>query len=214
MLRTQTADIYRDMHLKLTTGAFPLGAKIMPDPLREDYGCSANTLREVLLRLSSAGLVVFEEQRGFRAPAADLRRLHDLTEFRILLEQEGAARSIRNGGVAWEAHLAAAHHKLAHIEAQIARSGDIRPLLELWSAAEWEFHDSLSAACGSPVLRETFGRIYDQFRQQIITRDSGFGHKRDNVVEHQKIVDAALARDEAACRAAIRDHLSRHLHSG
>ncbi len=199
------------MHLKLTTGAIPLGAKIMPEQLRENYGCSANTLREVLLRLSSVGLAVFEEQRGFRTPAANSRRLHDLTEFRILLEQEGTARSIRKGGVAWEAQLAAAHHKLAHIEAQIERGGDIRPLLTLWSAAEWEFHDSLSAACGSAVLRDTFRAIYDQFRQQIITRDQGFGHKPDNVEEHQKIVDAALARDEAACRAAIREHLSRHL---
>ncbi len=183
----------------------------MPEPLRAQYGCSANTLREVLLRLSSVGLVVFEEQRGFRAPPRSAQRIHDLTTFRILLEQEGAALSIRMGGIAWEAQLSAAHHKLGHIEAQIFRSGDVQPLLSLWSAAEWEFHDTLSAACESPVLRETFRTIYDQFRQQIITSTRNFGYFADNIGEHQKIVDAALGRDEQACRQHIHDHLSRHL---
>ncbi len=211
MQKTRTPDIYRDLHMQLTTGAIPPGQKLMPEPLRTRYGCSANTLREVLLRLSSVGLVVFEEQRGFHAQPASARRIHDLTKFRILLEQEGAAQSIRHGGIAWEAQLSAAHHKLGHIETEIARTGEIEPLLPLWGVAEWEFHDTLSAACELPLLRQTFHTIYDQFRQQVITRARNFGYFADNMTEHQKIVDAALARDETACRRFIHEHLARHL---
>jgi len=207
----ETPDIYTDLHRRLTTGGFAPGEKLLPEPLRARYGCSANTLREVLMRLSSVGLVAFEEQRGFRARRASFARQRDLTKFRILLEQEGAALSIRNGGIEWEAQLAAAHHKLSHIEAAISGSGTLEPILTLWCAAEWEFHDALSAACESPLLRETFRSIYDQFRQQLITRERNFGYFPDNVAEHQMILDAALRRDETACRQHIHDHLARNL---
>ena len=209
--RTETPDIYRDLHANLTMGGFAPGEKLLPAPLCNRYGCSANTIREVLFRLASVGLVVFEEQRGFRARRSSISRQHDLTKFRILLEQEGATMSMRNGGIGWEAQLTAAHHKLSHIEAEISRTGALEPVLPLWCAAEWEFHDALSAACDSPLLRETFKSIYDQFRQQLVTRERNFGYYPDNVPEHQKILDAALARDEAACRRHIHNHLARNL---
>lgn len=209
--RMETPQIHDDLHRRLTTGLIELGAKLRPEPLRAHYGCSANTLREVLFRLASAGLVVFEEQRGFRATPSSPERQSDLTKFRILLEQEGASLSIRHGGIAWEAALTAAHHKLRHIENEIARTGDIEPVLVLWNIAEWEFHDALSAACESPLLRETFKTIYDRFRQQMVTRERRYGYFPDNIAEHQRIVDAALARDDAACRQAIHDHMLRNL---
>lgn len=209
--RTETPDIYRDLHSKLTMGGFAPGEKLLPGPLCIRYGCSANTIREVLFRLASVGLVVFEEQRGFRARRSSVSRQHDLTKFRILLEQNGATLSMRNGGIAWEAQLTAAHHKLSHIEAEISRTGALEPVLQLWCAAEWEFHDALSAACDSPLLRETFRSIYDQFRQQLVTHERNFGYYSDNVPEHRKILDAALARDETACCKHIHDHLARNL---
>ena len=209
--RTETPEIYRDLHSRLTMGGLAPGEKLLPAPLCKRYGCSANTLREVLFRLSSVGLVVFEEQRGFRARRSSARRQHDLTTFRIMLEQEGATMSMRRGGIAWEAQLTAAHHKLSHIETEISRAGAIEPVLTLWCQAEWEFHDALGAACDSPLLRETYKSIYDQFRQQLVTRERKFGYFSDNVAEHRLILDAALARDEEACRMHIHNHLARNL---
>ncbi len=212
--RVGTPEIYEDLRQRLTMGGFAPGQKLLPGPLKDAYGCSANTIREVLLRLSADGLVQYADQRGFRAQAASAQRKHDLTLFRILLEQEGAAGSIRHGGIAWEAQLTAAHHKLSHIEAEIERNGPEPATVRLWCAAEWEFHDALSAACGSPFLRRTFRTIFDQFRQQHVTEASNFGYAPGNVDEHRGIVDAALARDEAECRARIEAHLSRNLLPG
>ena len=58
----------------------------------------ASTVREALFRLSAQGLVNFQEQRGFRVPEKSPVLLAELTHVRILLEAEGAALSIRNGG--------------------------------------------------------------------------------------------------------------------
>ena len=117
------------------------------------------------------------------------------------------------GGLEWEARLTAAHHKLRHIEQTVERSGDIEPSMALWSDAEREFHETLISACGSKLLEETFGNIYAQFRQQMVSQERDFGSDYFSAIidEHQAILDAALSRDTDACRKSIHDHLKRNL---
>lgn len=212
-MRVETPDIYEDIQRKLMTAALRPGEKIKPAELQGTYGCSANTVRDVLLRLSKVGLVDFEIQRGFRVRRATPEMRSDITRFRILLEQEGAARSMRRGGLKWEADLSAAHHALRHIETQLANSRSFEPYVTIWSDAERGFHEALISACGSLVLCETFGNVYMQFRQQMVTLEREFGPELFHAIiaEHQTILDAALARDEAVCARAIADHLARNI---
>lgn len=209
--RIETPDIYEDLRIKLITAHFEPSAKLKPSDLLENYGCSANTIREILFRLSTVGLVQFEDQRGFRVRPAAEQRQSDLTNFRITLEQEGATQSMRNGGIEWEARLTAAHHKLSHIENQISRTGDIESVLIPWCTAEWEFHETLVSASDSPILRSTFQSIYDQFRQQLVSKERNYGYFPGNIAEHKRIVDCALAGDANDLRLAIYNHLSRNL---
>jgi len=208
-----TPQIYDDLHLQLVTAQIPQGAKLRSEHLRAKYDCSANTVREVLFRLASEGLVLFEEQRGFRARPLDPERLHYLTKFRIMLEQDGATASIQKGGLQWEAEFSAAHKKLSHIEQQITGPDLQGEALRLWSLAEREFHDTLLSACDSPFLRLSYRRTYDQFRQQKIMQPQ-YGYHPENVPEHQEILDAALARDAPRCRAAVYNHMKRNLRDG
>jgi DNA-binding GntR family transcriptional regulator len=215
-MRVDTPEIYDDLLRKLVTASFKPGQKLKPADLQGEYGCSANTIRDVLLRLAKVGLVEFEMQRGFRACMSSPERRHDVTQFRILLEQEGARLSMLQGGLAWEAHLTAAHHKLRHIETQIVRESLRDDYVTLWSDAEFEFHDTLISASGSPILGETYANIYFQFRQQMVNleRDFGSDYFKAIIDEHQAILDAALARDVGECQKAIYDHLKRNLSLG
>lgn len=208
-----TPQIYDDLHMQLVTAQIPQGQKMRSERLREDYDCSANTIREVLFRLASEGLVVFEEQRGFRARPSDPERLHYLTKFRIMLEQAGTTASIQHGGLEWEAQLAAAHHKLSHIESKLSETTLGGATLRLWSLAELEFHDTLLSCCDSPFLRSSYRRTYDQFRQQKIMQPD-YGYHSENAIEHAAIVTAALARDAVGCRLAIYEHMKRNLRDG
>jgi DNA-binding GntR family transcriptional regulator len=210
-MRVETPRIYEDLQRKLITAHFASREKLKPADLQSAYGCSSNTVRDVLLQLSMVGLVDFEIQRGFRVAEVSDARRHDVARFRILLEQDGAARSMQKGGLAWEAALSAAHHKLKHIESQVQRDGSMDRHMDLWSDAELEFHETLISACGSRLLRETYAKVYVQFRQQMIALEyDDMPIYFDKIIaEHQAILDAALARDEAACRAAIADHLKR-----
>ena len=203
-------EIMASLRAQLTNGHFEPGQRLQPERLRDAYGCSASTLREAFFRLSTEGLVEFRDQRGFRVPRLSPDLQHELTHLRIVLESEGASLSIQHGGVAWEAQLTAAHHKLSHIESKVRGDSNALPLVPLWSSAELEFHQTLISACGSETLKRTHTLIYLQFRQQLITSDRQFGFVPENVAQHKTILDAALDRDETAIRQAIHDHLARN----
>ncbi len=203
--------IYEDMRDRVVNGEFTPGQRLRPEKLRSDYTCSASTLREILFRLSTVGLVDFQEQRGFRLPAHSKELQHDLTHFRIMLESEGACLSIRLGGVAWEARLSAAHHMMSHIETKVRDGNVTSDLLTLWTGAELTFHQTLIDACGSDLLKQTHVNVYRQFRQQFISTDRQFAFVPENVVQHQGILEAALAHDEDLIRTRIHTHLSRNL---
>lgn len=204
-------DIYQDLKTRLISNGFEHGAKVRAEYLRTEYGCSASTVREVLFRLAAVGLVDFQEQKGFRVPQRSPQKLIELTHLRILLESEGTALSIRNGGVDWEARLTAAHHKLSHIEKRIHAQNDPGGLVEIWFASEKEFHQTLISACSSETLKQMHGRIYAQFRQQLMVADRSFEFISENIRHHANILDAALSGDEQLTRQKIHDHLQRHL---
>lgn len=212
-MRASSRDVYSDLRRKLMTSVLESGRRLKLAELQDNYGCSANTVRDALLRLARVGLVEFEEQRGFRVRATSPERRHDVTRFRILLESEGARGSMKAGGLEWEARLSGAHHKLSHIETQLAQNDPSEESLALWSEAEAEFHQTLISACGSELLLETYENTYYQFRQQMmgLERDFGDNYFHAIIAEHQAILDAALARDPDACDAAIYDHLKRNL---
>jgi DNA-binding GntR family transcriptional regulator len=204
-------DIHSHLQHRLVSNHFGYGEKLRAERLKSDYGCSASTVREALFRLSTEGLVDFQEQRGFRVPVKSAKLLAELTHVRILLEAEGTVLSIRHGGVAWEARLSAAHHQLSHIEKRIHAARDPSPLVDIWFNAELEFHQTLISACGSDTLKEMHVQVYRRFRQQLMVADRNFDFISMNIQHHHAIMVAALDGDEKLTRQKIHDHLARHL---
>lgn len=211
MLKLGTPDIYEDLRASLIEAKFEYDEKLKPAELQNRYGCSANTIRDVLFRLATEGLAEFEDQKGFRVPKMSPQKQHELTQMRILLEGEGLCLSMRRGGIEWEGALSAVHYKLAHLEKRISSSDSSEQFINHWIAAEEEFHQTLISACGSQTLKDMHRLVYAQFRQQLITTDRAFAFITENIAQHQTIVEAALNDDEAQARQAIRLHLQRNL---
>ncbi|MEO9683579.1 MAG: GntR family transcriptional regulator [Tateyamaria sp.] len=207
----QNKDIFETLRHRLMTCGFEHGQKMRAEHLRQEFYCSASTIREVLFRLSTLGLVEFREQRGFRVPEKSRAVLNQLTHLRVLLEAEGTVLSIRFGGVAWEARLTAAHHQLSHLETRLQSADETAPFVDLWFDAERHFHETLISACQSDTLRETHHQLYCRFRQQLMVEDRAFDFISDNIQHHQEILDAAMAGDEALTRQKVHDHLARHM---
>ena len=70
----------------IVTGILLPGKKLKLDALKNQYGASVSTLREILSRLASENLVTAEGQRGFEVAAATADNLREVADLRLLLD--------------------------------------------------------------------------------------------------------------------------------
>jgi DNA-binding GntR family transcriptional regulator len=200
---TIAENTYRRIRTDIIFGRLAPDEKLKLDSLRDRYGTSVSTLREILNRLTSEGLVVAEGQRGFGVAPVSPENLKELSALRQLLESTALELSFAAGGVEWEASVVAAHHKLQLMERRMT-AGD-RTVTEQWKRYDWEFHQSLIAACGSRVLLEAHAGVFDKYlRYQMLSLTYRGQIAAD---EHRRMADAALAHDAAAAQAVLKRHI-------
>lgn len=80
---------YRRIRADIIFGRLTPGQKLKLESLKESYETSISTLREVLNRLSSEGLVVAEGQKGFEVSPVSVSDLKETAALRLLLETHG-----------------------------------------------------------------------------------------------------------------------------
>lgn len=196
----------RRIRLHIVNGRLKPGEKLKLERMREVYGASVTTLREILNRLAVEELVAAEGQRGFRVAAVSDAELRDLAELRILLETHALRQSMALGDLDWEAAVVSAHYKLSAIEKVLIR--DPREAVESWVAADWGFHYATIAACPQPVLARTHASVFDRFARYHMLALNFRGAPA--AVQHADLRDLVIERkaDEAV------DLLTRHIRSG
>lgn len=197
---------YARIRVDIISGLLAPGQRLRLDKLRRTYGASVSTLREILSRLSSEGLVLAEGQRGFEVPPVSVDNLKDIADLRLLLENRALEDSFAAGDLDWEGRVVAAHHKLASMERRMGQGN--RSQTGLWKRYDWEFHQALISACGSQVLMETHAAVFDKYlRYQLIA----LSFRGDiAATEHKILHDCALNRDAETAKEV----LSRHVEGG
>src|SRR5262245_53849803 len=113
---TISDDAYRRIRSDIIFAKLRPGQKLRLEALKEEYGVSVSTLREILSRLSSEGLVLAEGRRGFEVADVSAEDLKGLAGLRLLLECHAMEQSFANGDMEWEGRVVSAHHKLAATE--------------------------------------------------------------------------------------------------
>jgi DNA-binding GntR family transcriptional regulator len=195
---------YRRIRTDIIFGRAAPGQKLRLERLKDDYGVSVSTLREILNRLASEGLVAAEGQRGFEVSPVSVRNLTEIAALRMLLEGHALEQSFTAGDMEWEGRVVSAHHKLATMERRMSE-GD-REHTELWKRYDWEFHQALISACGSQVLMESHSAIFDKYlRYQMIALSF-----RGEIAaqEHKILLDSALTRDAATAKTTLERHIA------
>ncbi len=119
--------VYRRLRNDIVSGRLAPAEKLKLGRLKDDYGISISTLREVLNRLTSEGLIVAESARGFEVAPVSAENFKELANLRLLLEGHALQRSFQLGDMDWEGRVVAAHHKLASMEKRTL-AGDMRGL--------------------------------------------------------------------------------------
>ena len=166
--------------------------------LSEKYGVSTTPIREALIDLSRAGLLIPKRNRGFEVAGMTLEELNQLFELRELLERhavEVLARKRKNDGTAL--------YKLADAVAAAVNANDAMGYIE----ADRAFHEQLLTAAGNPRLTQSAMEMRDIMRLYGIDTELGRQRQLDSVQEHRQLVDLAIAGKAKAAG----DLISRHI---
>lgn len=198
----------------LTTQAFErlradiLGGQLRPterlriQALTGRYGIGATAIREALSRLVTDGFVDSEDQRGFCVAPVSREELMDLTRTRIEVECLALRGAIADGGLDWESSLLSTFHRLSKTPPPSTPE-----LHAPWAAAHQSFHEALIAGCSSPWTLRLCRLMYDQSeRYRNLAERYTSRQKRDPVVEHRELMDAAMARDAERASRLLSEH--------
>ena len=194
---------YRRIRSDIVFGRLAAGQKLTLDRMKEAYEAGVSTLREILNRLSSEGLIMAEGAKGFAVMPISPDNLRQVAAMRQLLEGHALKQSFEAGDMEWEGRVVAAHHKLAQMEKRMAAG--VRSDAEIWKRYDWEFHHALISACGSRVLLDTHATIYDRYLRYQMIAAAYRGEAASS--EHRTLLESALARDWRIAQKTLTTHI-------
>ena len=200
--RTLALEVFGRLRADILSGKLAPGTKLRFENLRASYGVGLSPLREALSRLAENRLVVSIGQRGFRVPPVSVQEIGDIAMVRKEIEGLALRFAIRHGNDGWEAAVVAARHKLTVLE---RHNRDVSE--DLWESRHRDFHKTLVSACNSACLIHLHGLLCDQFdRYRRLSAKSRLPNSPRPLV-HQRITEAALARDADLAVKLLHDHI-------
>ena len=178
--------------------------------LQTQYGVGLSAVREALCQLAADGLVIAEDQRGFRVAPISAADLEDLSRSRIEIEAFAIRDAIANGDTEWEAQLLASYHRMVNAPHPAASQPKRRRSAE-YAQQHRMFHDLLVAPCTCEWMKRFRGTLHEhseRYRQLAAAHWDG----RDIDGEHRQLMEAAIARDAERAVALITDHVRMTAH--
>ena len=207
--RTLAGQAHKLLRQDILTGGLRPGERLRTRELQVRYGLGLSPLRESLQRLSTEGLVVMDEQRGFSVAPVSLTELKDLTLARTSLESVMLPLAISQGDANWEAIIVAAFHRLSRTP--LPSGADPGDTARQWEARHREFHEALVVGCGSPWLMRLYEQLVDQTERYRMIRLQSLSRKkpitRDVHTEHRALMDATINRNAKKAVSLMRSHL-------
>ena len=174
------------------------GTKINIDLLRHRFKASISPLREALARLTAEGLVIFEDQRGFRVAPVSSTELDDIFAMRLVLEAATLREAVVHGGMDWESEIIRAHHKLKRT------SQTVDP--DQWHSSHDAFHYALIAGTPRRLQLETCSGLMCLSRRYHVLAGQ-VDREGNHAANHGALAEAALQRDADKAVDLLCQHL-------
>lgn len=190
---TLASIVYEKLLEDILKGRLEPGRKLRLQALKDQYEVGNSPLREALNRLSANGMVVREENKGFRVSPASSAELMELVRTRCWLEETALRESIGNGDGAWEEQVVLAYHRLSRApRPDNEESFNTNPE---WEEFHRQYHQALISACNSSLLLGYCAQLHEQaLRYRNLTAVVAYRERHEHD-EHEAIRDAALDRD-------------------
>lgn len=183
------------------------GQRLIERELVEHLGVSRTTVREVLARLASEGLVTFVPQKGAIVAVPSIEVAEDIYEMRASLEALAVQRFIERASVEQVRHLRAAFVNLKEVTEAEADTEGKSILVAAQLRAKDALYEVLFEGASSPPLTQMVSMLQGQVRMLRATSLSTPGRALAAVSEIGVVVDAIEAGDAALAAQACVTHV-------
>ncbi|GAA3202400.1 GntR family transcriptional regulator [Microbacterium terregens] len=179
-------DVYRSLRDAIVDGSFEPGERLRDQELEAWLGVSRTPIREALLRLAQAGLVIAQPGRATTVAPTDPKNISNAQSVAAAMH-ELAARS---------AVPALAQRDLTAMESANERFATALEALDVDSAmrSDDEFHGVLVHASGNAMIAEVLEQVTPLIRRAERQRFASMAG-RDSVQQHREIIERAAAGD-------------------
>ena len=195
--------IYQTLKERIVNNQYMPGTVLQIDKLAEELGVSSTPIRETLFKLGGIGLVTMIRNKGAIIAEIDAQMVHDVWQFRTLLETYTAK----------EAFLYADSSRLKDLKDKISYLIDYPNDFELYKETDISLHDMLN--CSSNVLlKDALKNLNDHSRRiRYFAESTPF---RGEIVrqvsrEHLNILEALSAKNSDTVIVAVKTHLENAL---
>lgn len=190
-------EVYRELKRRLTLWEYLPGSRIPEEAIAAEFGVSRTPVRDALRRLERDRFLEHQPWCGYRALVPNMRRMEELYEVRLALEEVAVRRVTR----------AADKTGLEELEARwvsVPASPDPDPELVF---ADEQFHESLARLSGNRSLVHHLHSINEHIRI-IRVNDFGMPHRiADTYRQHRQLLEAIRSADEVLALQRLRDHV-------
>lgn len=212
---SQLAD---DILSRILAGEFQPGEHLRQEALAELFDVSRTPVREALRQLEARGVVV--QRPGFGATVRDVGSRDVREAYQIRAELEGLAIELAVDWLTDEQldRMRKAQVSFAQVVRRLkdhrkpARSKKFGAATETtWVDANDDFHAEILAASGNRRLQETVQNLHLGFVRRVMaaaTQMDG-NRMRENVLQHDAILDAIERRDPTEARRLMHHHILR-----
>lgn len=201
---TLASMVYQRLLDDIIHGRLEPGSKLRLQALKEQYAVGNSPLREALNRLSANGMVLREENKGFRVSPATSAELLELIRTRCWVEEVALRESIRHGDQAWEEGIVLAYHRLSRKQRPTDR--DSVRLDSEWEDLHRRYHLSLLSACNSSILLGYCEQLHEQTLRYRNLGPMAAYRERHELDEHLAIRDTVLDRDADKAVELLKAH--------
>jgi len=213
-------ELAAEIQSRVLNGAIPTGARLRQESLAAEFGVSRTPVREALRKLQANGLVEVQPRRGalVRGPSArDVREAYE-----VRAELEGLAAGLAATCISDDElrRLQTAQELFGRSVASVlawrrSRRGESSPP-PTDAHAEWMegndlFHSVIQEASGNRCLQATIANLHRSFPRDLtwFVLGQNAGLLKDNVAQHEAILEAIERHDPAAARERMVDHVTR-----
>ena len=194
-------DVYESIRNAIVDGTFAPGERLKDPQLEEWLGVSRTPIREALLRLERAGLVLAQPGRATTVAPYDPASTTSAQQVAAAMHELAARLAIGSADASAASGMADA---MAAANARFARaleSSDVEAAL----AADDDFHVVFVIASGNPMIAEVLEQTTPILRRIERQRFSSFA-ARDSVAQHETIVADTRAGDAESAALHCREN--------